>query len=138
MEMYYKIYLVKKQTIKRYFDAGGKITIGSDHPSTGDFISGFFGHREIAHLVMCGIPPAAALKAATFNAANAMNVGQKLGTVEAGKFADLCIVRGNPLEDIHNTHNVRLVMKAGELYDSALLLKSVEGKLGPRSEDDWQ
>ncbi len=138
MEMYYKIYLVKKQTIKRYFDAGGKITIGSDHPSTGTFISGFFGHREVAHLVMCGLPPAAALKAATANGANAMNVGQKLGTVEAGKFADLCIIRGNPLEDIHNTHNVRLVMKAGELYDSAKLLECVEGKLGPKGDDDWQ
>jgi hypothetical protein len=66
-----------------------------------------------------------------------LNVDSKLGTLEAGKFADLFVVRGNPLEDIRNTRNVRFVMKAGQLYDAAELRASVKGKLGPtRAEED--
>ena len=81
-----------------------------------------------------GIPNAAVLKMATNNAARALGVGTRLGTVETGKFADMVIVKGNPLSDIRNTRNVQRVIKAGELYDPATLLKAVEGKLGPANE----
>ena len=43
------------------------------------------------------------------------------------KLADLCIVRGNPLQDIRNTHNVRQVMVRGQIYDAPKLLESVKG-----------
>ena len=46
------------------------------------------------------------------------------------------MVRGNPLKDIRNTRKVQLVMKGGVVYDSAALLKSVEGKLGPAGPED--
>jgi imidazolonepropionase-like amidohydrolase len=48
------------------------------------------------------------------------------------KFADLFIVRGNPLRDIRNTRHVQTVVKAGVVYDPAELLKSAEGKIGPK------
>jgi len=80
--------------------------------------------------VLAGIPPAAALRIGTINSARALGAGDKLGSIEPGKFADLFIVRGNPLRDIRNTRHVRTVMKAGVLYDPAELLKSVEGKIG--------
>ena len=65
-------------------------------------------------LVLAGIPPAAALKMATINGARALRTGRRqLGTIEAGKLADLFVVRGNPLQDITNTRNVRLVMARG-------------------------
>jgi hypothetical protein len=54
-----------------------------------------------------------------------------LGSIETGKFADLVIVRGNPLVDIKRVRDVRLVIKAGRVYDPAALTKPVEGKLGP-------
>ena len=63
-----------------------------------------------------------------------MGVGDRLGSIEAGKWADLVIVRGNPLADIRNTRNVRRVIKAGVAYDPAALLQSVEGRLGPASD----
>ncbi|MDA2937731.1 amidohydrolase family protein, partial [Acidobacteria bacterium AH-259-A15] len=102
-------------------------------PSTGEYLSGFSTHRELHTLVLSGIPPAAAIKIATINGARALNVSHKLGSIEPGKFADLFVVTGNPVKNIRNTRNVRLVMKSGQVYDSKALLKSVEGNLGPNS-----
>ena len=122
-----------RRTTKALYDAGGFITMGTDNPSQGEFLAGFSSHRELHSLVLAGIPPAAALRIGTINGARALNAGDKLGSIEAGKFADLFVIRGNPLRDIRNTRNVRTVMKAGVVYDPAELLKSVEGKSGPPS-----
>ena len=137
-----RIYRVKHKTIKAFYDAGGGpwITLGTDHPSWGDFLSGFSVHRELHCLVRAGIPEYAALRIATHNGARALGMGDKLGTVQAGKYADLTIVRGNPLADITATHNVWRVVKAGVVYDPVQLLAAAEGKIGPQSEDeitDW-
>ena len=137
-QQFEKIYQVKHREVKKFYDAGGGrlITVGTDHPSWGEFLSGFGSHRELQALVASGIPPAAAIRMATINGARALNVAAKLGTIERGKLADLFVITGNPLADIRNTHKVRLVMKSGELFDSAALLASVKGKLGPASEAD--
>jgi imidazolonepropionase-like amidohydrolase len=133
-----RIYEVKHKEARAFYDAGGGhlITLGTDHPSWGEFLSGFGSHRELHALVRAGIPPAAALKIGTINGARALNVASTLGTLEAGKLADLFVVRGNPLDDIRHTRKVKLVMKAGRLHDPAELLASVTGKLGPASPDD--
>jgi imidazolonepropionase-like amidohydrolase len=140
-EQFHRIFDVKLKEIKRFYDAGGAslITSGTDMPSWGEFFSGFATHRELKAFVVAGIPPAAALKFATINAAHAMGVSDKLGTVEAGKFADLAIVRGNPLADIANTHNVTRVMVRGQIYDAKKLLDQAKGTLGPKTaaDDDW-
>ena len=81
--------------------------------------------------MLVGIPPAAALKIATINGARALGVSDKLGTIEAGKLADLFVVGGNPLTDIKNTRNVQIVMKSGFIYDPKALLAQAEGKIGP-------
>ncbi len=142
-EQFERIYWVKRQEVKAFYDAGGErlITSGTDHPSWGEFFSGFGSHRELQSLVLSGIPAAAALRMGTINGAHALGVSDRLGTIEAGKLADLFVERGNPLSDISNTHNVQLVVKAGQLYDPAALLASVKGKLGPRStadDDQWK
>jgi len=141
MEQFHRIYDVKFKEIKRFYDAGGGrlITNGTDHPSWGEFLSGFGTHRELQALVLAGLPPAAALKAATINAARAMRVSDALGTIEASKLADLVIVRGNPLQDIRNTRHVTRVMVRGTIYDAPALLESAKGKLGPVSpaDDAW-
>jgi len=123
----------KLKEVKAFYDAGGGgfITLGTDQPSWGEYWSGFMSHRELHALVLAGIPPAAALKIGTINGARALNIGAKLGTIERGRWADLFVVRGNPLEDILRTRNVRMVMKAGQVYDPALLLASARGRLGP-------
>ena len=140
-EQFRRIYEVKLKEVKRFYDKGGAdlITVGTDHPSWGEFLSGFGSHRELHALVLAGIPPAAALKMATINGARALRMGDALGTIEAGKLADLFVVRGSPLADIRNTRQVRLVMVRGELHDAAALLESAKGKMGPASpaDDDW-
>jgi imidazolonepropionase-like amidohydrolase len=138
-EQFGRLLKAKLKEVKAFYDAGGVnlITLGTDHPSWGEFWSGFMSHRELQALVLAGIPPAAALRIGTINSARAFNVGTKLGAIERGRWADLFVVRGNPLDDIRNTRQVRVVMKAGEIYDPALLLASAKGKLGPaRAEDE--
>jgi len=141
MAQFNRIYDVKLKEVKKFYDAGGGrlITVGTDHPSWGEYWSGFGTHRELNALVVAGIPPAAALKCATINAARALGMGDKLGTIEAGKFADLVVVQGNPLTDIRNSHNTRRVMVRGQLYDAQALLTQAKGTLGPKTaaDDDW-
>lgn len=140
-EQFKRIYEVKLKEVKRFFDAGGGrlITLGTDHPSWGEFLSGFAAHREMHALSLAGIPNAAVLRIATINGARAMGLANQLGSVETGKLADLVIVRGDPVRDITNTRNVRLVMSRGVLHDAAELLASARGKLGPATpaDDDW-
>ncbi len=140
-EQFERIYHVKRETVRAFHEGGGRdlITLGTDHPSWGEFFSGFGSHREIHAMTLAGITPADALRIGTINGARALGMGEKLGTVEPGKWADLFVVAGNPLEDIRNTRNVRYTMKAGVLYDAPALLESVRGTLGPASAAvaDW-
>jgi imidazolonepropionase-like amidohydrolase len=132
------IYWIKRKEIKAFYDAGGGdlITLGTDHPSWGEFLTPFSVHRELHSFVLSGIPPAAALRIATINNARAMGLGDRLGTIEAGKWADLVVLRGNPLRDIRATRSPRVVIKAGRVYDPAALAKAVAGKIGPASAAD--
>jgi imidazolonepropionase-like amidohydrolase len=138
LPMFQKIFDVKRRTVKRYFDKGGKITLGTDHPSVGEYIPGFSAHREMEALASVGIPNADVLKIATINGAEALRLSDKLGSIAVGKLADCFVVNGNPLTEITNTRNVMTVVKGGVIYDSKALLKSVEGKMGPVSETDWK
>ena len=124
------LYWAMRRTTKAFYDAGGLLTLGTDNPSTGEFIAGFSAHRELHTLVLAGIPPAAALRIATINGARALGVSDKLGTLETGKLADLFVIDGNPLTDIRNTRKVRIVMKSGTTYDPQALLHQAEGKIG--------
>jgi imidazolonepropionase-like amidohydrolase len=137
-QQFENIYWTKRKEVKAFYDAGGAdlITLGTDHPSWGEFFTPFSIHRELQSLSLSGIPNAAALRIATINSARAMGLGDRLGSIEAGKWADLVVVRGNPLADIRRTRLPRVVVKAGRVYDPAALMASVEGKIGPTSAAD--
>lgn len=132
------LYDAMQRSIKAFYEAGGGdlLTLGTDAPSHGYFLAGFSAHREIYTMVRAGLPPEAALKIATINSASALGKGNLLGSIETGKLADFFVVKGNPLQDITNTRNVKLVAKGGKLYDPAELLESVKGKIGPSGADD--
>jgi len=141
LEQFARIYRVKARTVRAFYEGGGDdlLTVGTDHPSWGPFLSGFGIHRELHALVRAGIPAAGVLRAATANGARALGLGERLGTVEPGRYADLVVVEGDPLEEIRNTRNVVWVVRAGRLHDPRELLESVEGDLGPgdATEASW-
>ena len=133
-EQFEQIYWKKRETIKAFYDAGGAhlITLGTDHPSWGEFLSPFSVHRELLSFVLSGIPESDVIKFATINGARAMHAGDYLGSIESGKIADLVVLNGSPLKDIKNIRNPYMVMKDGQVYDPQDLLRSVEGTIGPR------
>jgi adenine deaminase len=137
-QQFENIYWTKRREVKAFYDAGGGdlITLGTDHPSWGEFITPFSVHRELLSLSRAGIPNAAVLRIATINGARAMGLGDRLGSIEVGKWADLVVVRGNPLADIRRTRQPRLVVKAGRVYHPDALMKAVEGTIGPASAAD--
>jgi len=66
-----------------------------------------------------GVPVAEALRAATINAAELLKIGDSTGTLDAGKYADLIAVDGDPLESVAALGKVTLVMKAGAIVKDA-------------------
>ncbi len=83
---------------------------------------GFSLHRELQSFVEeAGMHPLAALKTATYNPALYFNMEDELGTIDAGKIADLLILDKNPLENIRNTKAIHRVIKDGYVHDGNAL-----------------
>jgi imidazolonepropionase-like amidohydrolase len=102
------------------YKAGVKIIAGTDVLNPFCF-PGFSLHDELEMLVQAGLPPMAALQAATVNAAEYSGKSNDLGTVAEGKIADLVLLRANPLEDIRNTTKISAVILNGVLHDRQAL-----------------
>jgi imidazolonepropionase-like amidohydrolase len=88
-------------------------------------VPGHSVHREIELYVMAGFTPMEAIQAATIVPARYMHQDRDSGTVEAGKRADLVVVRGDPLADPSAIRKTWLVVARGRVYDSASLWKLV-------------
>jgi len=100
--------------------AGVPVVVGTDQTIPGHSV-----HRAIELCTMAGFTPMEAIQAATIVPARVMGMDKELGTIEAGKRADLILVKGNPLEDIHNIRNVEFVMANGKMLKTAPLWESV-------------
>jgi imidazolonepropionase-like amidohydrolase len=102
------------------YRAGVRILAGTDSMNPQCY-PGFGIHDELALLVDAGLPPLAALEAATRNPAEFMGQLDRRGTIEVGKTADLVLLDKDPLADIHNTRSIQAVVLGGKLYPRALL-----------------
>jgi imidazolonepropionase-like amidohydrolase len=106
----------EKALVGRFQKAGVGILAGTDDISP-YVMPGFSLHDELVMLVESGLSPMQALQAATLNPAKFFNQLDSLGTVDKGKFADLVLLDGNPLEDIHNTTKISSVVVNGRFLD---------------------
>ena len=110
--------------------AGGLLLAGTDPTGYGGVVAGFSNQREVELLVEAGFTPLQAISIATLNGARYLGREQRVGTVAAGRQADLIVVRGDPATNIADIENVEIVFKDGVGYDPEKLIASVRGKVG--------
>jgi imidazolonepropionase-like amidohydrolase len=100
-----------RKNVARAFAAGVKVGFGTD---AAVYPHGLNAH-EFAVMVKLGLTPLQAIQAATVNDADLLGWSDKVGTIEAGKWADLVAVDGDPLADVTTLERVKFVMKGGEV-----------------------
>ncbi|MBS0365779.1 MAG: amidohydrolase family protein [Proteobacteria bacterium] len=115
---------------RKFAAAGGLLLAGPDPTGNGDTLPGFGDQREIELLVEAGFTPLEAIRVATLNGAIYEGRQATIGSIEAGKHADLIVIQGDPSQHIADIENVAIVFKDGVGYDSAKLLASVAGRYG--------
>jgi imidazolonepropionase-like amidohydrolase len=117
---------------RAFVKAGGTLLAGLDPTGIGGTIAGFGDLREIELLVEAGFTPAEAIKIATLNGAQFLGEAEHVGSLAAGKQADILLVKGDPSSTIADIENVELVFKDGVGWDSKKLIESVKGVVGTR------
>lgn len=108
----------------KLYRAGVPLLVGTDSPEP-QVPPGFSLHQELEMLVESGLPPAAALRAATLTNASVLGEKERLGSVSAGKLGDVVLLSSNPLDDIRNTRSIELVIHSGHICRPEDLLKRV-------------
>ena len=104
---------IHEDTFRRALKAGVKIAFGTD---AGGFDWKIDPAKEFADMVKFGMTPGQAIRAATSSAAELLDMQDKVGTIVAGKFADIVAVPGDPLKDVTVLEQVDFVMKGGVIY----------------------
>jgi imidazolonepropionase-like amidohydrolase len=110
-------YLNMMRFHRMYVDAGWKVTAGGNTNVTK--AAGLVLHQELEVFVEGGFTPMQAIQAATKWSAETFHMQDRLGTIEAGKLADLLIVNADPLQDIRNTQKIESIVFNGKVIDRA-------------------
>ncbi len=108
------------ETVRRVVRGGGVVIAGTDSPI---FPYGLAFHTELELYAQSGLTPFEVLQTATTRAAEALGEAPNLGSIEAGKLADIVVLTADPLTDVKNARSVRIVIKNGEVYSLEELLK---------------
>lgn len=115
-EEYQNGHILVSQSCKKLQDAGVNINLGAHGQ-----LNGLGAHWELWMLQQGGMSNLQALKCATINGAIHLGMDKELGSLKAGKLADLIVLDQNPLEDIKNSESIRYVMLNGRLFDASTL-----------------
>jgi CubicO group peptidase (beta-lactamase class C family) len=116
---WYKEHLpVAMRNLKKALDAGVPVAMGTDTGPAYRF-QGYFEHLELEQMVKSGLTPMQAIVASTSVAARAVKADDQIGTIEPGKWADLLVLNGDPLQDIANTRKLESVWIAGNRVPAA-------------------
>jgi len=114
-----KLGKLQRENFARAVKGGVKIAYGTD--------AGVYPHgdnaKQFHYMVKYGLTPAQAIKAATVSAADLIDRKDTVGTIEAGKYADIIAVTANPLERIEVLEHVAFVMKGGKVYKDELTVE---------------
>ncbi|MFZ1705444.1 MAG: amidohydrolase family protein [Saprospiraceae bacterium] len=106
-------YILTSKSLKKLNDVGVKINLGAHGQ-----LQGLGAHWELWMLQQGGMSNYEALRCATINGAHLLGMEKEIGTLKAGKLADLIVIDGDPLKDIRQTENVVYTMINGRLYDT--------------------
>ena len=127
----YSTLFPKGMRLERAFvKAGGLLMAGTDPTGSGGVVPGYADQREIELLVEEGFTPLEAISIGTLNAAKYLNRDARIGTLAAGKQADIVVINGDPSTAISDIRRVETVFKQGVGFDPAKLIDSVKGQVG--------
>jgi hypothetical protein len=110
------VFRLHAQQLKKLVEAGGRVGLGSHGE-----VQGIGVHWELWMLASGGMTSMDALRAATLHSADAIGLAKDIGSLEAGKLADLQVLDANPLDNLQNSTAIRYVMKNGRLYEAGTL-----------------
>jgi hypothetical protein len=129
----YAAQLKKEMAFERAFAlAGGLLLAGEDPTGYGGVLAGYGDQREVELLVEAGFTPIEAIHIATENGARFLGQSDRIGTLAAGKQADIVLIHGDPSTKIEDIEKVEIVFKDGIGYDSARIIETVRGVVGLR------
>jgi imidazolonepropionase-like amidohydrolase len=117
---------------RMFVEAGGLLLAGTDPTGAGGALPGFASIRQIQLLVEAGFSFEQAVRIGTLNGALYLGRDREIGSIAAGKRADLILVDGDPVRDPAALGRIQTVFKAGVGYDRQALLDSARGLIGYR------
>lgn len=112
-----------QKNLKLAYDEGVKVAFGTDSGAMPSRIPGFAEHQELAMMVQSGLTPMQAIECATKTNAELLGIGETTGTLTVGKQADLIVLDGNPLDDIHNTQKIVAVWHGDRQVQPVVIAK---------------
>jgi hypothetical protein len=115
-----------------FFQAGGLLAAGVDPTGYGLALPGYGDQRNYEILLETDFTPEEAIQIISANGAKVLGIYDDVGSIEAGKLADLVVLEGNPLAVPSDIRNVRLVFKDGVGYDAAKLTEAIAGQVSIR------
>jgi imidazolonepropionase-like amidohydrolase len=127
----YSTLFPKALALERAFAlAGGTLIAGTDPTGGGGVIPGYSNQRQLELLVEAGFTPLEAIRIGTLNGATFLGRAARVGSIAAGKQADLVVIDGDPSKTIADVRKVETVFKQGIGFDPGKLIASVSGKVG--------
>jgi hypothetical protein len=118
----------RREFVCRCWQAGVRITAGTDGASLGRLLPGFGLHGEIGLLREAGLSPFASLRAATISAAQALNLAGQIGSIEVGKTADLSVWTADPLTAHLRPADLDMVVLGGVVHRRGTLMPGPAGE----------
>jgi predicted amidohydrolase YtcJ len=115
---------------KEFVDAGGVLAAGVDPTGIGGALAGFGDQRNYELLIETGFTPSQVVEIMSANGAKILGTYDHVGSIEAGKAADLVVLNGDLPSDPSIIRKVTTVFKDGVGYDSPKLIASVAGRVG--------